>query len=400
MNILIINQYFPPDRSATSLLLGQLATTLAHENNVTVVCGSPTYDPETNSATNTKIQEIFRIRLFGGSRSNLAARLINYILFIVGAMIRVLILPRPDVVICWTDPPIVGLLGVLIKFTEQARFLFVSQDVYPEIASAVGKMNHPWILSLLQRISKIILSSADSVVAVGEDMQKQLFAKGCPAHKVHVIPNWQDLNRLQPKERITFRQNHGIPESAFIIMHSGNIGFSQDFETLLGAAENTRDEQEILYLVVGNGTRRQEIIETITKKKLSNVRLLPYQPTNLLAASLSSADVHYVSLRAALTGYVVPSKIYGILAVARPVIANVQESSEIARIVQESKCGMLCPPDPNMLAKKILHAKQNRAELVRMGQAGRAWIEDQHSQHDSLSAYVRLLEKLRMSPGG
>ncbi|HLG19333.1 MAG TPA: glycosyltransferase family 4 protein [Bdellovibrionota bacterium] len=398
MKILVINQYFPPDRAATALLLGQLTADLSRSENMTVVCAQPTYNPDSRISENLSRVQMMRIPMLPFSRSNLFVRVINYFLFLFGAVFRTMFLPRHDILLCWTDPPLVGLIGALVSAVKGGTFVFVSQDVYPEIAAAVGKMSDPISRSILRWASSIILNRAAAVVAVGEDMKKRLAAKGCPFRKIHVIPNWQDLEALKPTDPTIFRKANGIPESAFVVMHSGNIGFSQDLETLLAAAQATRDEPDIQFVIVGDGARKNHFEAQAKRMELGNVRFLPYQPGDHLAESLSAADLHYVSLDPKLTGYIVPSKIYGILAVARPVLANVQPGSEVDRIVRSAGCGVVCPPDADEIAKAIRQLRADPHNLKRIGQKGREWIEENGGRKRATERYHALLAALLKEP--
>lgn len=392
--VLILNQYFPPDRAATGLLLGQLAEDLSGEFEVTVVCGTPTYDPEPETPIDLSRLSVHQIPLLSFSRKNLLVRLLNYLTFLLGAGLRALTLPRSDIVVCWTDPPVVGLLGAFVARVQNSKFLFVSQDVYPEIALAIGRMNGPIAVSILRWTSKIILRAADRVVVLGEDMKDRLIEKGCPRSKLEVIANWQDLGRLRPADGSTFRHEQKISDDTFIVMHSGNIGFSQDLDTLLQAADLTKGDSSVLYAIVGDGGNKEVLIRKAEAKDLKNVRFFPYQSSAQLADSLSAANVHYVSLLSALTGLIVPSKIYGILAAGRAVIANVSDRCEVARIVLEAKCGVRCNADPTALADSIRALKMDRPRTTQLGQNGRRWIEAKGGRTYAAARYVKLLDEL------
>ncbi len=394
MTILVLNQYFPPDRAATAILLGQLSKDLSKKHDVSVICGSPTYSPE-NSKTDIHMKmKILRIPLIPLSRSNLMVRVLNYFLFLTGALFRALLEPKHDLVMCWTDPPIVGAIGCILKMTKGSNLLFVSQDVHPEAAIAMKQLRNPLMAKILKTVSQFILKTSDSIVALGADMKKKLLAKGCEIHKLHIIPNWQDLKALQPDTGLSFRKALGIDPSTFIVMHSGNIGFSQDFETLLQAAQMTLNEKYIQYLVVGDGGKEREVVQFIQNSKLVNVRHLPYQPNSQLSQSLSAANLHYVSLLPEITGYIVPSKVYGILAVARPMIANVLDECEVASIIREAGCGILVERDAKKLAEEIKAASQNPQKIIQMGTSGRKWLEKHSSREIATQKYDQLILSL------
>jgi glycosyltransferase involved in cell wall biosynthesis len=394
VRVTFLNQYFPPDRAATAQLLGQLAGDLAARFEVAVVCGTPTYAPDPFSAPPSPRLEIHRVPLIPLSRRFLAGRILNYLLFLAGAALKTMTSPRPDVIVCWTDPPLAGLLGVLVKLVKGSRFLFVSQDVYPEMVSAAGKMDNPVSRWILGAAGRLILRKADAVVVLGEDMKGRLVRKGCPISKLTVIPNWQDLDLLKPAPYGAFRLLHGIPEDALVVMHSGNIGFSQDFETLLAAAERLKNAPDIHFLIVGDGARLPWIRAQVRDRVLTHVKILPYQSAAALSDSLSAADLHYVSLKPAFLGLIVPSKIYAILAVGRSILLNVPDGCDLLPVVREAGSGFILPPDGEALARKILEMKEHREELERMGWSGRNWAEKSGGRERATAAYTRVIESL------
>ncbi len=393
MNLLVLNQYFPPDRSATAILLGQWVEDISHDHDITIVCGEPTYDPESNSPIWRSNVRVHRAPLLPFSRSNLFVRLFNYFLFLGYAFFRSLTLPKYDVIVSWSDPPLISAVATIIKKISGGKFIFVSQDLYPEVLIGMKRFDSKMIVMLLRRMMENVIRNATHVVAIGTDMEKRLYAKGARVGQVSVIPNWQDLDELRPCSGKTFRKKHGIDSSQFVVMHSGNLGLSQDFETLFDAAAETLSDSTILYLMVGDGKRKEELEREAERRKLSNVRFLPYQPSEGLAESLSAADVHYVSLKPSLTGAIVPSKIYGAMAVGRAILANVSEDSDIAQITKDSHCGLLVPPLGKAVTEAIRQLASNRGQTLEMGARGRKWMEDHGGRIPMRKAYANLFAK-------
>ncbi len=394
MRVLFINQYYPPDQAATAQLLGQLTEDLAHKAQVSVICGRPTYAPDFNRAESETIHRVIRLPLLPLSRSRILARLFNYLFFLVGASIRALFFPRPDLVCCWTDPPLVGLIGVLLKRMRGCRFVFVSQDVYPEVALAAGKMDDFFSVRLLRWVSRQILGNADAVVSVGEDMKERLISKGCEQEKIRVIPNWPDFDQLFPSSRSEFRRSLGISEDAFVVMHSGNIGYSQDLDALVEAAEITRDESHIQYVVVGDGGRKHQLQETVQERSLTNIHMLPYQPNSRLRFSLSAADLHYVSLLPSFKGVIVPSKVYGILAVGCPILAKVPSGSDTERIVNEAECGWLINQEGDSLGNTVRRLSREPKSLKEKGENGHRWVLAHSGRKRAIDDYWSLIQSL------
>jgi glycosyltransferase involved in cell wall biosynthesis len=178
-------------------------------------------------------------------------------------------------------------------------------------------------------------------------------------------------------------------------MHSGNIGHAQDLDTLIRAATFLRDLEDLRIVLIGGGARRDELKKLARVLEVDNVRFMGYQPRELLADSLSAADVHVVGLARGLSGYVVPSRLYGILATGRPVIAAAESDSETAKVVEQVECGVVTPPGrPELLARAIRRAYDGELDLEEMGRRGREWVISEADREIAVERYRRLLREL------
>ena len=183
----------------------------------------------------------------------------------------------------------------------------------------------------LQTLIRRYLRRADRIVAIGETMRARLVAKGARAERIVVIPNWVDTSALAPAPRDNpWAREHGL-DRGFVVMHSGNVGYAQELDALIRAATLLRDAEDVVVAIIGGGARHDELVGLARSLDAGNVRFLPYQPRDVLSQSLSAADVHVVGLARGLAGYVVPSRLYGVLAVARPVIVAADAESETAQ---------------------------------------------------------------------
>ena len=330
----------------------------------------------------------FRPRRFAG-------RAANYLSYFLSACWAALRVPRPDVVVSLTDPPVVGLAALLAARRSRAGFVFLCQDIFPEVAGLVEDFRSDAVNRLLDRINRLVIREADRIVAVGETMRDRLVAeKGADPAKVVVIHNWADCSAIVPgPKRNAFSLAHGLAD-AFVVMHSGNVGLSQDLDTLLAAAGRLRQHPDVLVVVVGDGARREALEARAQSEGLTNVRFLPYQPKAGLRESFASADVFVVSLKRGLAGYIVPSKLYGILAAGRPYVAATEQASEVTAITRRYGCGLLARPgDADDLVRKILTLRQDRILVERLGaNARRAALDfDRGAQ---VRAYHALLDRV------
>jgi colanic acid biosynthesis glycosyl transferase WcaI len=178
-------------------------------------------------------------------------------------------------------------------------------------------------------------------------------------------------------------------------MHSGNLGYAQDLPTLIRAATFLRDLDDLEIVIIGSGAQGMVLIELARSLEVGAVRFLPYQPRERLSESLSSADVHVVGLAPGLAGYIVPSRLYGILSVGRPVIVHADEDSETAEIVRSTGCGVVVPPQqPELLARAIREAHDGRLDLEGMASAGREYAVGEANGDVAIGRYRALLSGL------
>jgi len=398
--LLVLNQYYWPGVEATAHLLTELCESLSDEYDVHVVTGA-LHGSEEARAGGVVRNGVFveRVRSTSYERTRLSLRGLNYLTFLGSALRRGLAAPRPDVVLCMTDPPMLGAVAEAIARQHGAPLVVVSEDVFPEIATALGRLRNPLVVAALRGVVGYYLRRADRIVAIGETMRERLVAKGAPRARIRVIPNWVDGSQIVPLPRENAWAEENDLAGWFVVMHSGNVGHAQDLDSLVLAAQQLRDLENLLVVIVGLGARRAEVMELAEQLGLQNVRFLPYQPRDRLSESLSAAAVHVVGLAPGLAGYVVPSRLYGILAAGRPVIGAVDEESETAQIVTAAECGIRIPPAaPDRLAAAIRDCYEGRVDLERLGRNGRAYIEREGDRAIAVSRYRKLLEEVRAAP--
>jgi glycosyltransferase involved in cell wall biosynthesis len=390
--VLVLNQYYWPGVEATAQLLAQLCEALAEDYDVTVVTGH-LYGHELPAEEVRNGVRIVRVRSTAYERSQIHLRAANYASYLGDTVLTALRGGRPDLVLCMTDPPIVGDVGLVVARRFGVPLLVISQDVFPEIAERLKRLEHPLVLGVLRQLVALYLRRADRVVAIGDTMKRRLEQKGAPADRVTVIPNWVDTSELEPQPRHNVWSAEQGVDDAFVVMHSGNVGHAQDLDTLVRAATFLRDLDRLRILVVGFGARYGELTDLAERLEVTDkIRFLGYQPRERLSLSLSSADLHYVGLARGLAGYVVPSRLYGILAVGRPVLVSADADSETVRLVQDVGCGVVLPPGrPELVAGVIRDIVEGRLSLEGMGERGREWVEREADREVAFGRYRRLV---------
>ncbi len=400
MRILVLNQYFHPDQASTGQLLTELCEDLAGYHDVTVVAGRPSYNPVEDTDISGLVSEdhhrgirVLRTWSTGYARGGMAGRASNYATYLTSCLVGAMSAERPDVVLTMTDPPIVAAAALATSRIRRVPFVYVNQDVFPEVGVVLGRLRNRALVHGLSRLNRSLRRSAARVVAIGRDMEQQLLRLGVPPERLAVIPNWADGMLIRPSPSAkAFRERHGWADR-FVVMHSGNVGLSQDLPTLLRAADRLRNHPDIVFAIVGDGASRPALERLARALGLPNLSFLPYQPKEELSASLGAADVHVIGLERGLAGYIVPSKVYGIMAAGRPFVAAVEEGSEPALLAEEHGCGIRVDPGhPAALVDAILAMRAMPRE--EMGQRGRQVFESLYDRPIATSKYRSLLEQV------
>ncbi len=391
--LLVLNQYYWPGVEATAQLLAQLCEALAEDFEVTVVTGRLRGHPELPSEEVRGGVRIVRVQSSSYERSQLHLRAANYVTYLVDSVLAALREDRPDLVICMTDPPIVGDIGLAVARRFDVPLLVISQDVFPEIAERLKRLENRALVAALRALVGLYLKRANRVVAIGDTMKLRLEEKGTPGERITVIPNWVDTREITPQPRDNeWAREHGLVD-LFVVMHSGNIGHAQDLDSLVRAASFLRDVDRLRIVIAGFGARHGELTALARRLEVTEaIRFLPYQPREMLAQSLSSADLHYVGLARGLAGFVVPSRLYGILAAGRPVLVSADEDSETVSIVRETGCGLVVPPGRAVLvAGAIRDAMAGVHQLDEMGARGRDYVEREGDREIAFARYRRVV---------
>jgi glycosyltransferase involved in cell wall biosynthesis len=377
VRVCFFNRSYWPDTGATGQLLTELAEDLVarHGFEVTVVAGMPLTTGAARPPTRETRSGVRIVRAAGTSfrAERFAGRVANYLTYFSSAIVAALRLPRQDVVVALTDPPIIGLAALAAR--RRGGFVFFCQDIFPEVARLIEGFRSPVVEGVLDRVNRTLLARATRVIALGETMKARLVdGKGADPAKVTIIHNWADTSAVQPAERSNaFSRAHGL-DARFVVLHAGNIGLSQNLDVVLDAARLLRQtDPHVLFLFIGDGSRRTALEARAQAEGLANVRFLPYQPRADLRWTYATADVCLVSLKSGLAGYIVPSKLYTILASGRPYIAAVDADSEVAALTRTHDCGVLVAPgDAGALADAVRAMAADPERRLALGARARA----------------------------
>jgi glycosyltransferase involved in cell wall biosynthesis len=394
--LLVLNQYYWPGVEATAQLLTDLCEALADEYEIRVLTGMlHGHELQPHRVVRNGV-EIVRVHSTAFERSRIGLRGLNYVTFLGAALFEALRGPRPDLVLCMTDPPMVGDVAIAVAKRFRVPLLVISEDVFPEIATKLRRLENPVLVGVLRQLVRLYLKRADRVVAIGETMRARLEAKGTPGDRLRVIPNWIDTNAITPREHENEWKQRQKLAGKFVVMHSGNVGHAQDLDVLVRSATFLRDLDDLKIVIVGFGARHAEILSLAARLETDQVRFLPYQPRDMLPLSLAAGNLHFVGLARGLSGYVVPSRLYGILAAGRPVIVSADPDSETAQVVSEVGCGIVLPPGrPELVARVIRDAHDGKLDLEEMGRRGREYVTAEADRAVAVGRYRSVLQELR-----
>ena len=275
---------------------------------------------------------------------------------------------------------------------HRCKLIVYLQDIYPDVAVAVGTVRNRWWIRLLRRWLFAVYRRADRLIVLGEDMRAVLTDAGIPNERITCLPNWADTTRIYPvPSPNAFRLREQL-DGQFVVMYSGNMGLCQSLDDIVEAAERLRERPDIQFLLIGDGASRAHLESRSRAAQLSNLRFLPYQPQSALAHSLSAADLHLVPLDARVTGCLVPSKLYGILAAGVPALVVADEHCEASRVVRESGTGRhVFPGNPERLAEEIVWCAAHRNELRQMGCRARLLAERDYDRKTATTRFAQLL---------
>ena len=289
---------------------------------------------------------IHRVPATSLGRRGTWARMTDYLSFYAGALVKAMLLPRYDAVVTLTTPPVIGLIGTVLKRFKKTRHVYWSMDLHPDASLALGRMSPKSLLGRsMSWLSGFVYRHADQVVVLGPYMADRIALKGVPSERIATIPVWSQRDEIYPTPRDAnpMRKALGL-EGAFVAMYSGNLGLAHSFDEFIEAARRLRDRPNIVFLFVGGGPRLEEVKAARDREGLENIRLLDYVPRAQLQASLAMADVHLISMRPEMTGIVVPGKLYGAMAAGRPAVFVGPEHCEPADTIRDAGCGITITP--------------------------------------------------------
>ncbi len=386
--ILILSQVFVPDPASVGQHMADVAIEMAHRGyRVVVLAANRGYDDPSMKYPSRELRdgvEIRRVPLSSFGKKSLALRLLAGALFVAQCVVRGMFTRRLAGILVSTSPPMCSTGALVIAMVRRVPVKYWVMDLNPDQMIALGRTREDSIPArVFNFLNRLILRRASDVVVLDPFMAERVNRKVNVTEKMWVMPPWPHEDHLENVAHAgnPFREKHGLA-GKFVIMNSGNHGTSTPIATLLDAAARLQDRSDIVFMFIGGGVNKEQVNRAISEQNLSNVRSLPYQPISEIKYSLSAADVHVVSVGNEVVGIVHPCKIYGAMALGRPILLLGPDPCHVSALVSENRIGWHVPHgDVDRAVETILRIVQTPPEeLAAMGDRARQLIHGQLSK--------------------
>lgn len=397
MRFLLLNQCFYPDVVSTAQHLTDLAIELAGSgHDVTVITGDRGYDDPSvrfPARESWKGIKIIRVPSLSLGKQTRWRRALTFASFLVIASMRLVVMPRVDVVVALTSPPLISFLGALFVRLKGGRFFFWVMDLNPDEAIVAGWLDKASIFAkFLERILAYSLRHAEKIIVLDRFVKERILRKGIDAKRLFIIPPWahDDTVRYDRAGREEFRAQCGVSDK-FVVMYSGNHSPCHPLDALLEAALVLRDHNELVFYFIGGGSEQVKVKEFAKRHGLESLTCLPYQSLEQLSASLSAADLHVIVMGDEFAGIIHPCKIYNILSIGTSVLYIGPRKSHVVDIALQNPelFAVRSHGDIEGIVGSIIDAsrKGRRADLEPKSVAAQDF-----SKHHLLPQLVQLLE--------
>jgi len=385
MRLLVLTINYWPEKTGIGAVVTRRCEHLASAGHEVTVCTGMPYYPEwrihANYTGKMFLREqrngitILRSWLWVPKKVSSAKRVLFEASFLASSLLRVVLASKPDVLLVVSPPLGLGLSAVLLKRCLNLPYIFDVEDLQPDAAADLNMLPRS-LLPLLYQIEALAYRNATLILTVTEGMRQKIIAKGIPAGKVAVLPAAADPHLFaidSARAGRTFRDRYGL-KSKFIVAHAGNMGVKQGLEVVLDSAFLLREKRDIVFLLAGDGAMRSSLRRRAAELCLTNVRFLPLQEQGGFLQMLGAIDAALVVQQSTVSDIAFPSKVVTLLAAARPVVASVSSNSEVARIIVQSKAGLVIEPErAESLAATIQQLSEDPERRSAMAECGRRY---------------------------
>lgn len=404
MHILFLSHYFPPEVNApASRTFEHCRQWVEDGDDVTVLTCFPNHP-------SGRLYEGFRNRLYQRSRfcgmevvrlltyitpnEGFVKRSANYIFYMLIATVASAFIRQVDVVVTTSPQFFNGVAGYFVSRIKRAPWILEIRDLWPESILELGAIQNRWIIRCLQSLAHFAYRKADHIVVVTEAFKHHIEALGIRSDKITVLKNGVDLALFKLTERDEALADFVGLRGRFLVSYVGTHGLAHGLETVLEAAHILRSRDDIGFLLVGDGANKQNLLSIRSERNLTNVAMLDQQNRQLMPAVWSASDACLVVLRdKPVFRTVIPSKIFEIMAMRKPIILGVAGESQ--EIVQRAGAGLCVPPeDAQALADAVLSLSDDRALAASLGACGFDYVTRNHDRVVLARRYATLLRKV------
>lgn len=398
--IKIISELYYPEQVSTGFFVTGIAEGLVEDGvEVNVYCAQPSYNQRGFRGAKSEEHNGVNIRRCWSTtydHRTLLGRLLNIATTSLSISWRALLsIQRGDKVLVVTNPPLLPFFIRLACWLKSAKFILLVHDVYPDVLVPLRllKSSHP-VYQIMSWMTGKLYASAHSVVVLGRDMERLVESKSMGTAKVVIIPNWGDIHAIKPTPRAenALLQHLNLSDK-FIVHYSGNHGRTHDLLSLVEAANLLEGETEIHFLFIGEGSGKKEAVERASELGLQNITFRTFVDRSELNLSLNASDVSVVAFKEGMAGISVPSRLYNLMAAGRPILAVVNDDSEVASVIREAGLGVTVPPEsPQQLAEEILELKNDKESRTLMSKNSRAEAVEKYSYEAIRDLYRQLFK--------
>ena len=399
--IIMISQVYVPDPASVGQHMHDAAAELARRGYRVVVYASANgYEDASVRYPRGEVLdgvEVVRLGLSSFGKKALPIRILAGVLFLIQAIARGLFVKRVACVFVSTSPPFTGVFGALLAWVKRAALFFWVMDLNPDQLIQTGAIGpkHPAAV-VFDFGNRVTLRRCDGVVALDRFMAERVNRKVDVSDRMSVLPPWPHEDHVEPieHEHNDFRKEHGL-DGKFVVMYSGNHGMTTPVTTVLEAALRLQHHEDLVFMFIGGGVGKADVRRVISEHQPNNIIDLPYQPFERLRYSLSAADVHVVTMVDAAVGCIHPCKVYGAMAVGRPILFVGPRPSHVSDLLEGQDVGWHTPHGDARACATQIEAllAMPREDLRQMGARARAFVDQQYTQARLLGDFCDRVEE-------
>lgn len=402
--VLFLHRYFYPEYVTSASLAYDVAEALVKDGiNVSVLCGYPkeyTAFEKVPTREEHNGMKIRRIRYIQANRKSFIGRLVNYFSFTIAVLSRLFTLRNYELIIVYSDPPVLPIVPALSSVFFKNKFVYVCYDVYPEIAHVTGILSKRSLIAKAANwVNNIVFRHVEKVVVLSSEM-KEFLLKSRPTllpEKVEIIPNWfESKDQMDSYDKEIEGKIQTIKsENTLVVGYFGNMGIAQDMDTLIEAARTLKNHENIKFLLAGHGVKMTEIKSIVQSEKLENVIILDFLHRKQFEEALKLSDCLVVSLSPGVVGLAVPSKTYSYMWAGRPIIAIMNEPSDItSELIQYNAGYWIKNGDVKQLVSVIEELYNNPEKRKSMGENAKQLYLQKYTKEKCTAEYVKLVKDI------